>query len=646
MTWDASQSAPEEAKPLTVLSWIVYVLTLPWRLIALFVIAIVILPGLFMLMKLPSLAKDHDLDLTLLSLRAIDRDRVTTPLVPLGYHQEVREQMADLVPDFPIPELLAREFTLRLYDIKASGVTSTKTAGGGYEHVAVYSNGSSKTEVTTTPHLKVGRKELAEARKAMNELFPTRAQTAQVLKWGESLFWTEWLRIHSLRDLAAVMVPVPAGGTPEEQLWLAWTVLRGKGPEAEKDLPRLPELFEEAFPDRAGRKAALAWAKELYDRMEAEFKDYQQYVKAQPGYDRTSRAQPQWILADLDRVLPPRSSWTYCWLLYRYVGLSEASRATAREHWLSCFPAERHSAVVAFGEKIAEQRRTTGEPLPPVPELLPLVCAVERLVGSDPNGRHTRTLLDQEFGQKHAARLRDGVLAINPNDDFFYLEASNDPLRLYPNAPSGSTWRGKFMRVSMSLFFIGILLLGINTVLCGVLPRVLISSETRPLWQEHVEGRGKERWWISLISLLVCGAIAAVAAPYTLADSMTVHLASFPELLLGGTVATLIGGFLIASCRRALAVLLVGMGVDITRTWLDEILGIAAGGLILFYFGNELLGIAVFALSDLIPAVLNSLMASRQPAGVDAPPPPPSRAAQPSFAPTGVPKDEELRWFR
>src|SRR5262249_62144622 len=85
-------------------------------------------------------------------------------------------------------------------------------------------------------------------------------------------------------------------------------------------------------------------------------------------------------------------------------------------------------------------------------------------------------------------RPRDGVLVANPNDDFFYLEASNDPLRLYPTPTGGATWKGKFFRVGTSIFFIVVIQLGIGTILLGLARVLLLSDSRRELWREHTGG--------------------------------------------------------------------------------------------------------------------------------------------------------------
>jgi hypothetical protein len=157
-----------------------------------------------------------------------------------------------------------------------------------------------------------------------------------------------------------------------------------------------------------------------------------------------------------------------------------------------------------------------------------------------------------------------------------------------------------------------VLLLGIGTILRG-LAHFLLMGESRELWAEHTAGRGKDPLWLGLVGLLVAASIGALTAPYSLSESMGLHIASFPELFLGAVTATLVGGVLIATCRRILALLLVAVGVDVERTWLDEVLGIPAGGLILHHLGADLVAIGLFALSDLIPGLVQTLLVRLHP---------------------------------
>jgi hypothetical protein len=139
-------------------------------------------------------------------------------------------------------------------------------------------------------------------------------------------------------------------------------------------------------------------------------------------------------------------------------------------------------------------------------------------------------------------------------------------------------------------------------------------DEARQLWEEHTAGRGKEPLWLSLVGILIAASVGVLTAPYSLAESMGLHVASPEELFLGAVTATLVGGVIIGICRRTLALVLTMMGIDVEKTWLDEVLGIFAGGLILQHFGADLMAVALFALSDLIPGLIQSVITHYRPA--------------------------------
>src|SRR5262249_38620413 len=146
--------------------------------------------------------------------------------------------------------------------------------------------------------------------------------------------------------------------------------------------------------------------------------------------------------------------------------------------------------------------------------------------------------------------------------------------------------------------------LGFATFLQWVVVPLLMPRGNRPLWKKHLEGRGKEPLWLWLCSLVVFAGIGAALAPLTLPDAVAVQMDSPVALFLGSLAATAVGGVLIASFRRLLAVAMIACGVDVEATWIDEALGILLGAFVLYHFGNDLLAISLFALSDLAPGVV------------------------------------------
>jgi hypothetical protein len=110
------------------------------------------------------------------------------------------------------------------------------------------------------------------------------------------------------------------------------------------------------------------------------------------------------------------------------------------------------------------------------------------------------------------------------------------------------------------------------------------------------------------VSILVFGTFAALVVPVELDTHTRVQVASFWELWAAGIFTTAIGGLLIFSCGRLLAVMLTAFRVDIEEMWLDEILGIVTGGALLWHFGNGWISIALFAFTDLAPSMLPVLV--------------------------------------
>jgi hypothetical protein len=100
----------------------------------------------------------------------------------------------------------------------------------------------------------------------------------------------------------------------------------------------------------------------------------------------------------------------------------------------------------------------------------------------------------------------------------------------------------------------------------------------------------------------------------------------------------MLGGMLITSLRRILGLALVACGIDIEATWLDEALGILLGGYVLHHFGNDLVAIGLFALTDLGPGLVMAgleRLRGRHDSGPE-PEPPSAPAAQVPRYPVNV----------
>src|SRR5205085_157642 len=122
-----------------------------------------------------------------------------------------------------------------------------------------------------------------------------------------------------------------------ERLWCVWRVLAGNDLAAEEELPRLEELFTQAFPAAEDRKAALGWVRAFRARTDQEFASFQRSEKGK-SHSANVGARAE-ICTRFKQVLPPPTRRADLWILYRYVGLSPASREAARARWLDYFPA-------------------------------------------------------------------------------------------------------------------------------------------------------------------------------------------------------------------------------------------------------------------------------------------------------------------
>lgn len=587
--------------------WVGQGILFPYRLAGALSLLLILLPGLWCVWRMPILADRHDVDLTLLALRAIGHERSARPFYPLGYRQLTHPRLVDLLPQRGAFNDVLEEVSLSLYRLRARAVRTARTEDGQYRHTVWYNFGSPLSMVSASPHLKVSAEELAEASRGVARLYnPSNTQEwAEVLQWSESLFWTEWLSLQEFDEVPKTMIPAPLGGTEEERLWLAWQVLRGDAPGADEELNRLPQLFARAFPMEKGQTAALEWARGLYDHMEREFTAYQEWLQTQGRPTASSgcdvlRAEE---FRQFKRVLPPRTPQTYLWLLYRYVGLSEASRTAARQHWLSRFGPNAGEQVEVLGRSLEKERRAAGEPLPEVPETVPLVCVVERLTGTDAYGQRCRDILRSQFPGSGALKLRIGIECAYPNDEFFYLFSSRDPMQLAGNI-SGEGWQQRLHRVGARVFPAIIMAMGATALLSWVVARWLLPRSARARWQKYREGRGKDPFWLWACGVAFFAGIGCLLAPSSLPPILAIQMESYTGLFFGSLAATAFGGVLIGICRQVIAVILIAVGVDVETTWADEILGIVAGGLVLFHFGNGLVAIALYALSDLAPGLI------------------------------------------
>src|SRR5262249_19861871 len=126
-----------------------------------------------------------------------------------------------------------------------------------------------------------------------------------------------------------------------------------------------------------------------------------------------------------------------------------------------------------------------------------------------------------------------------------------------------------------------------------------------PIYLEYRDGGGHHKGWPGIVlSYVVIPVVGWVLAMATMSEQMDLLISSPFHLFLGVYVAVLLGGTMIGVPARLIAVILIKLGVNVEKTWLDEVLGIIVGAFILRHFGNDWLAIAVFALFELLPTVV------------------------------------------
>lgn len=590
-------------------------LSLPVRLLGL-VILVAFVPGLVRMIDLASLAGRQEIDTTLLAGRTLNQEKVVRPLLYLGYRPTVQENLVRFAPENTVMGEFLNLATLNATKTQTTNIDSRQLADGTLAHTITFSDGTSRALTSATPHLKVPVEEQIAAAHQLQQLLPQELQ--ELLEWGENLFVSEWLLHQTLSSVPAAVLPEPKTGTDDERAWLVWTALCGSNKEAPAELSRLRELFEASFPKEKDRAEALNWAGTFYDHVTADFTAYQSRIHAEEqrdadrGNERTEKEQSESLFAACHRVLPPDSEWTRLWLLYRLVGLSESSRRAAYELLRSHLASDNDELILAYGEELAAERRAAGEPLPPVPEIVPLLCIIERLTWTDDHGVKCREAISELTSDDPNSLifLQFGIFSAFPNDEIIFLAATQDLLEIFPFGIDEGIEGAIERLISLSVLML-LAYAGISTLLDWIVVPVFFRKGTRSreLWDDHQHSRGGTPLAHRLVSILVFGTFAVLVVPVDLDIHTRVQVASFWELWAAGIFTTGIGGLLISSCGRVLAVLLTALRVDIEKIWLDEILGIFMGGALLLHFGNGWATIALFAFADLAPSVLPALVA-------------------------------------
>lgn len=556
--------------------YVVAVLMFPLQLLGV-VMLVVGVVGLVYLWRIPSLAREQNLDLTFVLLRTLDQHR----LDPLYY----------LPTDNPERD----GDDLKLIEVRFPENARFETVQVGphrYEHRLVASadsaGGQEPVVTSTTPHTNIPPDQLAKAREMLEKVYPVEDEQAwkELRAWGKGLFLLWWTAQNDRLEPGTEIIS--GEGTEEEHLWFAWFRLRAGSGRAEEDFPQLGKLAERAYPEKADYASAMAWARTYRDRLAL----IPSITLREPYPD----VQDQALIDRIEVTAPPATDWTSWWLLYQHVGLNEPSRKRARDRWLGFFLAGKADDVLAWGKRLESERRTANEPLPPSSDVVALLCAFERLRGTDDYGVRCRKLPSDalQANSKRSALLQQSLIyGFFPNDDIYYVGASDDRLDLFP--VKGAS------RVALMM----LVLLGVRSLVFGLLAQLILRLGNDPLYLRFREKRklfsagGILSLLIFLSLPLLAWRLALVALPDWLQLLLTPN-----ELLVEVYISVIFAGGIFLCFTQLLAVILIFFGIDPEKNWLDEIISIPLAVWVLWHFGNEPWSIGSYLAMALIPEVI------------------------------------------
>lgn len=461
------------------------------------------------------------------------------------------------------------------------------------------------------------------------------ALRGRVLRWGEVTEKTPWT----------------GGVDPEKAMWYSWLRLTSNRGQAAQDLSRLGLVAREAYPDPADYEAALGWARRYYSHYHPQYKA--PAARKIRGPDDKIDFKPMWdskLMRDDDERLPQTDA-TLWWLVYRHVGLNEASRRTARDHWLKYFGPGKEALVLQWGRKLEAERRRAGEPLPPTSENVALLCAIERLTGTDAHGvRCRRIVMDSRkeiddtlhpvaagvinFGTWYSVRLA------YPRQDLFYLTfGARDPLQQCSARDAVSSYTNMVIRDDrlewleswwLSLVIGGLLLMlvawGLRSLTFSLIaglvcvlgwPIALILGRSGG-WTLRYGA-----YWCSQHRLQYKGILLSyVVAPLltwgnvwrTLDGPINLLMPDAWHFLAGVFASVWLGGTIVLFINRFVALVLIRLGWSMETGWLDKILGSFAGGALLYHFGNDLWSVAGYVAFAVLPELFRRRLFSKRPA--------------------------------
>jgi hypothetical protein len=225
------------------------------------------------------------------------------------------------------------------------------------------------------------------------------------------------------------------------------------------------------------------------------------------------------------------------------------------------------------------------------------VALVEYYRGWDARGARIRGLFGAGAALPNAGPL---LLAAYPGDDLYMISVAGDPLDLVAPNMDGN---GFFFIVLLALM----LARGFRILIVDLIGKRLLKLRDNERFREYTADRAEGRWWVRWLIIVVVGVIAWQLTLAKLTPPLSPVAGSNFDILIASIVATAFGGAVFTAFTRFAAVVLIKCGVDVNRVWYDELIGLAAAGVVLRSFGNDWGVIGLYAMAEILTALIAHL---------------------------------------
>jgi hypothetical protein len=452
-------------------------------------------------------------------------------------------------------------------------------------------------------------------RDKLERLFADPADQRLVVAWGRELV-DSWRGPYIQRLYQIERSPGGKGHPLRAGLWqvceapvddrlaahAAWRRLTCAPGASEADLFRLQLVVEARLPDPRGRAPLLAWAGRR--RLQKDVPVERPLYPAAFSY----RMAPA----------PPDTEWFRWWILYEDWTVSDQVFVARKADLLARFGGERKfgrdtwKAVQTMGRELARERRQSDPTFPADSERAALIAVTDHLSGLDE--RFARV---QAFDQTRSSPVMDSLrkfsyplymavglsaIYLSPSDDLLKLHLSKGwtpvepPLLGLPDLAQVESaqnvdaltrgWFGQTFWVlvgSAVLLVLGCLVQRGMRLGTLVLPGWLLVLRRNPVYLDYRRSVEQPRGWLltfGLVLLLTTLAEWIVVEPFYI-----LWTPSFLLLVLCVFWSVVLGGVLVQGVANLACVILIRLGCDPQKLWLDVILPLVLGWPLLGLFG-------------------------------------------------------------